>query len=512
MSWTTTRRSLIGALTAAAQPFRNARAQDRTLRIVTPLEFRGIDPARGGYVFLRMSIAETLVAPDREGRLLPSLATAWTADEDGLTWRFFLRPDRAFHDGTPVTAEAVAKALDHGRRAPAGALRLVPVEEVRAEDGAVVFRLTRPFGVLPAYLADYSAIILGPSSYDETGRVVRIIGTGPYRASRIEGSHLVESRAVDGIASGGPAIQAAIYRAVPDGETRARMAEAGDAEIAFNVQPVAADRLRRNPRLEVASLPIPRTRFISLNARMPGLGDGRVRRALSLALDRAGVARAILRNPAAAADQLLPPFLSEWRDPTAAPLRYDPDAARRLLDEAGWRPGPDRIRTRDGQRLAFELFTYAARPELPAVAEAAQAQWRAIGVEARIRLGDAEDIPALHRSGRLQTALVARNYGVLPDPIGTLADDFLPASTVGFGPVGWRSSELEDAVAHYRSSTDASVQARLRPRIAGILQAEMPVIPHSWYDLVVAVARRVEGVAIDPFEASYGIPAMRWAP
>ena len=499
------RRLLLGAALGALLATQ-ALAQSKPLQVVAPWDIRGLDPVRSGFVFQRLSIAETLVAPDREGKLLPRLAASWSVSADGLSWRFLIRAGRMFHDGTPVTSGTVAQALNLARQATGSSLRLIPTGDGFAADGdAVTVRLSRPFAVLPAYLADSTAVILAPASYGPDSHVVRIIGSGPYRVTRIDGTLVVEGEAVTPQAAGGPAVQRIVYRAVPDGETRARMAESGDADLSYNVQPVAADRLRRNPAVEVTSLPIPRARFITLNTVLPGLSDPSVRRALALAIDRAGAARTILRSPASAADQLLPPFLADWRDTAAPPLRFDPAEARRLLDAAGWTPGPDGIRARDGKRLSFELFTYAARPELPPLAEAIQAQWKDVGVEAKLRLGDSEDIPAMHNAGTLQAAFVARNYGVLPDPIGTLADDFISTSTAGWGPAGWRSPEIEDAIGRYIATSDAAERTAMRHRISGIIQAELPVIPHSWYDQVVASSRRLRGVTVDPFEASYGL-------
>ena len=494
------------ARTQAQQP-----ESGRVLRITAPWELKGIDPARGGFVLQRLSIAETLVAVGADGRLQPGLASTWTASPDGLAWRFPIAPGRQFHDGTPVTAAAAARALELGRAAPGSALAAAPVTGVDSEDEAVVVRLSRPFAVLPASLSSYAGIVLAPASYGADGRVQRVIGSGPYRLTNIDGTLVVDAEAVEPAGAGGPAIRRVRYRAVADGETRARLAEAGDVEIAFNLQAVAADRVRRGNRAQVLSVPIPRVRYVALNLALPAFADVRVRQALSLALDRAAAARVILRNAGAAADQLLPPSLQDWRDPASAPLGTDPDAARRLLDAAGWRSGTDGIRVRDGRRLSFELFTYASRPELPVLAEAIQSQWREVGVDARIRLGDSEEIPAMRGAGTLQAAFLARGYGFTPDPVGTLADDFLPPSTNGYGPAGWRSPELEEAIRRYGAATDPAEQTALRHRISAILQSELPVIPHSWYDQIVAVSHSVQGLVIDPLEITYGIPQLRWA-
>lgn len=506
------RRAILGGAVAAAVAGRaGAQAADRVLRVVAPWEVRGLSLARGGFVFQRLSVAETLVASDAEGGMVPLLASSWSASPSGLQWRFPVRPGRVFHDGAPVTAAAAAQALGYGAAAAGSSLAVVPVAVIEAEGEAVLIRLRRPFAALLGYLASYGALVLAPSSYAADGTVRGIVGSGPYRVTRMDGTLVVETEAVAPVAAGGPAVRRVRYTAVADGETRARMVESGDADLALNLQPVAADRLRRGSQAAVVSLPIPRARFVALNVGLPVFADVRVRQALSLSVDRQGAARAILRNPAAAADQLLPPFLQAWRDPATPPLRTDPAAAARLLDEAGWRPGPDGVRAKDDVRLAFELFTYAVRPELPPLAEAMQAGWRDLGIEARIRLGDSEEIPQLRATGRLEAALVARNYGLIPDPVATLAEDFLPPASLGYASIGWRSAAVEDAIRAYFVTTDPAEQTVLRHRITATLQAELPVLPHSWYDQVVAFSRRVENGTVDPYEASYGIPQLRWA-
>jgi peptide/nickel transport system substrate-binding protein len=505
------RGALAGVVAAATLRAAAPRAQPvRTLRIAAPFDVQGLEPARSGFVFARMQVAETLVAVTPEGALVPQLAATVRASADHRTWHFPIRPGATFHDGTPVTPEAVAASLDRARRAAGSPLRQVPFAAIGAEGDAVLITLTRGFAVLPAYLAHASAMVLAPAAYAADGTVRAMLATGPYRLARQDGSVLVEVEAVRGEAQGGPAIQRASYRAVADGETRARMVEAGDAELAVTLLPAAAERLRRNPQLAVTATALPRVRYVIANAAHPALADVRVRTALSLGMDRAGTARAILRNADAAATQLLPPALAAWHAPQTL-VAHDPAAAARLLDEAGWVRGAGGMRARNGQPLALELFTYAARPELPPLAEAMQAQWQSLGIQVRIVLGDPDAIPARARDGSLHLALVARNYSLIPEPIGTFAEDFLADSpTRGWGAAGWRSAAVEAAIEAYRGTTDEAVRAASRAEITRILHAELPIIPHSWYDQFVAASRRVAGVVVDPFEASYGIAAMRW--
>jgi len=482
----------------------------QTLRIVAPWEIAGLDPGRSGYIFARLQVAETLVTADDGGRPLPSLAHDWTLSDDRLVWRFHLRDGATFHDGAPVTAEAVAGALVRSRAMPAGVLRNAPIAEIRPDGDAVVIRTERPFLSLPAFLAHASTIVLAPASYDEAGAVVRIIGSGPYRTTLVEPPLRVEIERFPAWRDGAPFIGRASYLAVGRGETRAAMAESGQADLVYVLAPETVDRLRRNARLSVTVVPVPRTRAVKLNAALPQFADVRTRRALSLALDREGIGTALLRSPSSPATQMFPPGLAEWHQPDLPPLAHDPAKARALLAEAGWRPGPDGILVKDGRPFRFTLRTFSDRPELPAIATAMQAQLRDVGIDMGVAIVNSGEIPAGHNDGTLEAALFARNFSLVPDPLGTLLQDFGPNGG-DWGAMNWSSPDLADALGKLGSAADPSERAALRRQVSHILHEELPVVPIAWYDYAVAASRRVGGVSIDPLELSYRLSGMRWA-
>ena len=74
------------------------------LKIVGPLEIKGLEPNKAGYIFSRLQIGENLITIDEKGQLKPALATNWQASKDGLTWTFKIREDVKFHDDTNLDA------------------------------------------------------------------------------------------------------------------------------------------------------------------------------------------------------------------------------------------------------------------------------------------------------------------------------------------------------------------------------------------------------------------------
>ena len=503
------RRTLLATSLGLPALSRRAFAQSgRVLRVASPFEIGGLDPARSGHVFQRMQVAEPLVGTDEQGRLAPLLAESWRLNDDRLTWRFAMRSAATFHDGTPVTADAVADSLRRARSS-ASPLAQAPIDSVSVEAGAVVLRTTRPFLALPAFLAHSSTIILAPSAYGSNG-VRAMIGSGPYRITELLAPQRLDAERFPGWWGGQPEIERVSYLAVTRGETRAAMAEAGQAEIVTTLAPETVERLRRNPRVKLEVVPIPRTRAVKLNANLPQFSDVRTRQAFSLAIDRAGIARALLRSPQSAATQLFPPGLGDWHDPSLPPLRRDLSAARRLLDEAGWRLSPDSIRTKDGQPFRVTLRTFTDRPELPGLATALQAQVKEIGIDLQVAIVNSGEIPAGHRDGTLEAALYARNFSLVPDPVGTVVQDFGPQGG-DWGAMGWSDAELVQTLETLGAEADANVAAPLRRRIAAILQEQLPVVPIAWYDYPVAFSPRLAGISLDPLELSYRISGMRWA-
>jgi len=504
--------ALLAPLCAAAQavspPAGPAQAADRVLQVVAPWQVTSLEPSDTGYIAARMGIAQPIVGVEPDGTLVGLVASGWSLDDDRLTWRFPVRTGLRFHDGTPVTPADMIAAIE---RAHAGGetLRAVPIASMSAEGDTLVLKTVTPYSPLPAFLTDYAAIVLAPSARDAAGKVVAWTGTGAYRVTGTDGDRSIDVVAADR-AGAPPAVRRARYLAVPQGETRAAMVEAGDADVAYTLLPAAVPRINAGGRAKVQSITIPRGRGMPLNVGLPVFADVRVRQAISLGLDRAGIAAAILRHPPSAATQLLPPVLSAWYNPDLPPYARDLARARALLAEAGWAPGAAGVLHKDGAPFHFTLLVLANRPELPPMAAAMQAQLKQLGIDMRIRTGPGSIVPQAHRDGTFEAGLVGRTYVNVPDPIGTILADFTRDKTI-WAQSGWINAEIRALVAEYIASFDEGRRAVLRQRITAILHEELPVIPVSWFEHTVAVSMRLKPVPVDPYEQRYLIERMAWA-
>ncbi|WP_417827197.1 ABC transporter substrate-binding protein [Thalassospira povalilytica] len=503
-----------GFLTASAVgpfvPSAIAASNDDVLDVTSPNEIAGLDPAKSGYIFSRTQVVETLFTINRDRKLVPMLARESRTENDGLIWHFTLRDDVVFHDGTPMTPQIVADDLQRAFERP-GVLHQAPITKIAATDNGIVVTLSSPFAMLPAFLSHYSTVILAPSSFDENGDVTSIIGTGAYKVDTVTPPLHVELSAFDQWWNGHAHIEKINYLAIGRGETRTMMVQSGDADLAISLLPVSVTQLKSNPDVNVTIATVPRTRMLKLNLAKPFFDEVTERKALSMAINREALSAVVMRNRDLAATKLFPPSIPGWSTDDSAPLEYNPDAARKLLADAGWKPGADGVLENDGKRFEVTLRTYASRPDLPLLATALQSQLRDVGIAVNISVGSYTEIPAGHADGTLDLALLTRSFSQVPDPAATVIADYGPGGA-DWGSMNWSNTEAFDLVADLKSTADPIARVAIQEKLAAILQNDLPTIPVVWSELAVASTAKLENVYVDPYEQNYHLADMRWAP
>lgn len=480
----------------------NAKNAPKTIRAIQPWEFKSIQPAESGFVVNRASVAEGLTALLPDGSIVPSLAESWKASDDAREWRFVIRDGVVFHDGTPVTAETVKasmeKLLPQARR-----LSAVHIASMSAEGKELVLRLERPFGPLPAYLCDYAISVYAPAAFGADGNVAQIITTGPFKIDAIELPRRISLIRNDAYWGEKPVIERAEFEAVANGETRANIALAGDADVIMNIPIPSVSRIENSGTMTVHEVINPRVHALYPDCGKPQFSDVRARRALSFAIDRTAIAKTIMRNPDLAATQLFPPVMPDWHFDDLPRYDYDVAKAEALLDAAGWVKGSDGIRSKDGVRFAGTIRTFPNRPEMPVIAAALQAMFKTVGYDLAISIGEASAIVEAKQAGTLDIGFSSRHLAIVPDGIAVISSEFVVEDSRNqsdTGAMGWRSPEFDNLTEAYYGETDEKVRAASRHRLAEILQEDVPVIPVVWYSQIFGVSDSVEGFVNDPFE------------
>ena len=348
-------------------------AFDYALSPVTPTGPH-IDPCH-------VAVYETLVVKGQDGAALPGLAESWQVSDDGLEWRFRLRPGARFHSGEPCDAAAVLDALMHLRYTfPLGQLWYWdPVDTVLAEGNDVlVFGLHYPYSRLPSLLwGTHSTIYNEPrrAAAPERFGCDEADGTGPFRLTSWSQERIVVERSP--VPAGGVAPADRIeWSAIIDPSERLAALERGEVDILHGPPFEEVARLAEDERFVVVEHPQPSNVYLGLDWRRGDLGfdDLRVRRAISLAVDREAIVRDVFAGRGHATWGLVPRG-DEFYDPGVdAGRAADREEAQRLLDDA-----------REGAPIRCECVAQDD-PFISAIATRVAEELAVVGVELELRL------------------------------------------------------------------------------------------------------------------------------
>ncbi|GAA0307784.1 ABC transporter substrate-binding protein [Psychrobacter aestuarii] len=479
----------------------------QNLIVVTPWELTSLDTSTTGFIFQRMQLAETLVDASQDAQLQPMLAKSWSSNDAGDVWTFVLRDGVQFHNGAPLTAADVVKSLTIALQKPT-ALKAAQIADIRAiDDKTVELTLEKPLMSLPAYLAHATSMILSSASFADNGEVTQLIGTGPYQLTRFEPPQKLEQQAFANYWGKPAKIKNVSYLANSRSETRTLLAQSKPNYLVFTLDPASLNRLQQDPNVQVVSKSLARTIQYKVNADNPLFRDVNVRQALSDAIDRQGIAQSVMHVKKAAAEQILPPIFADWQIP--APTKQpDPAAIKQRLIDLGFTVDDQGMLYKDGKPFAFTLRTFSDRPELPLIATALQAQWKKIGVAVDVSVGNFSEIPSGHQDGSLEMALYARNYGLTPDPVGSLLEDFAPAGS-DWGVMNWQSPALNTDLQVLETST--APEHATKQQISKIIHDARPITPVVYYQQNAAAHTSLQGLEIDALERNFYLSKLSWA-
>lgn len=445
------------------------------------------------------ALFEGLVTADPETlRPAPGVAERWDVSPDGLVYTFHLRADARWSNGDPVTAQDFRWSYQRMLSPALGAELTDYLFDVRgARDFAqgrlqdfaqVGFRAPDPrtFEITLEHPAPYLLGLMYNNAWlpvhratlEKFGRMDQratgwtrpgnLVGNGPFVLAEWEvNQRIVVRRSPTYWNARNVGLNEVRFHPVADEDVEERLFRAGGLHTTYAVPVSKLETLRRTQPDALRIAPYADVRYLQVNTARPPLDDTRVRRALALALDRAGLAKDVLRAGETAADTYVPPATGGGYTPDpAAPLRGGPEAARRLLAEAGF-PG--------GKGLAPVELLASGSPANRQILEAVQAMWeRELGFRATIR---AEE------SKVFQDSLNRRNFGLAllhwvadyDDP-----NSFLAVWRTGGtnNQSGWARTDYDDALdAAARAGSDAAARAGHFRRAEAMLLRDLPILP-----------------------------------
>lgn len=368
-------------------------------------DLRGMSPRAAGNVlsaqhqqFVNLM---TLLEFDENLEPVPYLARAWEVSEDQTALTFHLRDDVYWHDGEITTAYDVAftyRTVTNPESLypnPSFFQAYLPGEQgIEVVDSftvrfhfrphADVLETWRNLAILPSHLLGN---VPAGESWSHPWGAVCPVGNGPFRfVSRSPGDRWVfgANPSFPEELGGRPPLDRYVYRAVADHTTLLAELLTGGVDAYIQMLPNHAARAREEPDLRVWSFDYPAIFFIAWNGRVPKLSDPRVRRALTLGINRRQLIEGVQAGEAVLLNSGLPPVHWAFDPSLGDSLAFDPGQARDLLEEAGWsdRNGDGVREDGAGEPLRIELI-YNQNLERQQVAEIIRVQLEDIGVELR---------------------------------------------------------------------------------------------------------------------------------
>ena len=353
-----------------------------------------------------------------DGTVHPKLAQAWRVSRDGLVYTFTLAPNAKFHDGTPVTAADVKftfeAALDPDTKSSDEGLEAVKrVEALDARTVRVTLKTMTPWflaqggarGIVPKHLLDGRDLSRDPFNQ-------KPIGSGPYRLARFTPGQSIVLEAVPDFYRGAAKIPRLIFKLLPDQNVILTQLRAGEIQYAL-LQPRDLAAVQQVRGLRVVESPTPRFYDLTLNFQRLYWQDQRVREAVLRAINRESIVQKILLGHGQVVHANVTP--ASWAYTKDVPTYpYDPTRAKQLLDDAGWRPGADGIRQKDGMSLRFTVMLKNVDRTLEQVFVIAQQQLKQVGVDCQIERVESGVCPQRMRQGMFDA--LSRIWNPVYDP------------------------------------------------------------------------------------------------
>lgn len=283
---------------------------------------------------------EGLVGFDPQMRIVPQLAASWENPDD-LTWVFHLRPGVRFHNGRALDGESVVTTfLGFARRSANTGIRLGSVDTFFAPDSStVVVKTSRPDAVLLNQLTKFYIVSESPrhSFAGDTGAVSMPAGTGPYVIGSWHGGRM-SLRAWDGYWDRRPRVRYLDFLFREGHRGTGEILRRGEADIAAGLNACDAGSISGIPGIRLLRQPGLAVRYLRADPSAKPFSDPRVRRAVSLALDRQALVDSTAAGYGRPASQMVTEAVFGF-NPSLPALGQDPDSARALLAAAGYRDG-----------------------------------------------------------------------------------------------------------------------------------------------------------------------------
>lgn len=453
-------------------------------------DIRDLNPhLYGGEMYAQEMLFETLVNITEDG-YEGCLAERWDISEDGRTYTFHIRSGVTFSDGQACDANAIKANFDailenRDRHTWLEMMNLLTGVSAPDENTFVIelsepyypllteLGVTRPFAMIsPAAMKDGST----------KDGVNEYIGTGPYVLSDFVTDEYAVFTANESYWGEKPAIKKITVKVIPDNQTRIMALEKGEIDMIFGKNMIDAEAINQymaNDSFEVALSDPTSTRQIVLNTTDEILKEKEVRLALQYATDKEAISQGIFYGLEQPADTLFSSTVP-YCDLELTPYSYDVARAELLLENAGWKVGTDKIREKNGKKLALDLLYNSDSVTEKSIAEYLQSAYLKLGVSLNIHGEEEQSYRDNMKTGNF--AMVFNIcWGMPYDPQSSLAAMRAPVYGDFAAQQGLEDkAEIDQAITDIMVSTDEAKRQELYTFVLTRLHEDAVYIPLTY--------------------------------
>lgn len=475
---------------------------------------------------VQAAVVEGLVAPDQRAQYVPVLATQVPTTRNGgiklspdgkrMTVTYRLRPNVKWSDGQPFTSADVRftwEAVRNPKFIAESKDGTEDIESIATPDPLTVvvnYKRVAPdfastlftFGILPRHTLEGKD--LNTDAYNE-----KPLGTGPFRVKEFRrGQYVVLERNPfywrrDAKGVQLPYLDGMIFKIIPDSNTLVTQLRSGEVQMAYGVPYSQVGQLGSVPGLKVIKNNVLSWQHLDFNMKnVAAFRDPNVRKAIAYGINKTAISRALGGYPTPINTVVVPVF--SYTNPNVPRYDYNPARAGQLLDAAGWRPGPDGIRVKDGQRLSFKVMAQAGRATDEDAQQVIIASLRGIGVE----------LQPDNKSGvAFRDARYKGNYDLFYGGWITSAD---PTYSVFFGSKGvnngqgYSSAKIDALLARAESTLDPEDRTAALRQFQVELMNDLPSIPITSNPSMIVVTDKLGGFVPNPTNMTNFVNTSGW--
>ncbi|MDT8716931.1 ABC transporter substrate-binding protein [Clostridium sp. 19966] len=463
-------------------------------------------------------IFASLVATDEKGNPVADLAEKWEISSDNLTYTYHLRKNLKFSDGSPLTANDVAFTLtilddpaysgyvDISQAAIKGAEdykkgKADSIEGIKVVDDNTIKITTEK--VNPLSLTLLGGQVLSKAYYGKDYKRGKLdylkdlyskpLGSGPYKLDKYVTGQEVRYVANENYYGGKPNIENLIFK-VTSKDTALQLFQTGETDMdGFSTDKDTIDELKGLGFANIRIRTIPDYGFIYINNKKSYLKDKAVRQALIYGLDRQKIIDVKYNGYGEVANVPTAPMIWSYTEDGVNQYKFDPNKAKKLLDDAGWKVGSDGIREKDGKKLKLSYLTSKNTDQTIPVAKE---DYKAIGIDFEAEVMDSNTMFSKLNSGDYD--LVGVRTSGLVDPNDSVAE-FSSQAPEGQNVSGYSNAKIDELIKEGVSTTDISKRKEIYKKIYQEFSNDPPVILLDYRKGVSAWNGRIKGIENDNF-------------